>query len=50
MGIDRGIHVEISGAELNTLQPIHVSKIIAKIAQDEKVDLVIVGKQVIVFF
>lgn len=47
MGIDRGIHVEISGAELNTLQPIHVSKIIAKIAQDEKVDLVIVGKQAI---
>ncbi|XP_014274425.1 electron transfer flavoprotein subunit beta [Halyomorpha halys] len=47
MGIDRGIHVEISGAELNTLQPIHVSKILAKIAQDEKVDLVIVGKQAI---
>ncbi|CAH1393006.1 unnamed protein product [Nezara viridula] len=47
MGIDRGIHVEVSAAELNTLQPIHVSKIIAKIAQDEKVDLVIVGKQAI---
>ena len=47
MGADRGIHVEISGAEYETLQPIHVSKILAKLAQDEKADLVIVGKQAI---
>ncbi|XP_014254663.1 electron transfer flavoprotein subunit beta [Cimex lectularius] len=47
MGMDRGIHVEVSAAEMNTLQPIHVSKILAKLAQDEKVDLVIVGKQAI---
>lgn len=47
MGVDRGIHVEISGAEYDTLQPIHVSKILAKLAQDEKADLVIVGKQAI---
>lgn len=47
MGVDRGIHVDISGSELNTLQPIHVSKILAKIAQDEKVNLIIVGKQAI---
>ncbi|CAK9799501.1 Electron transfer flavoprotein subunit beta [Anthophora quadrimaculata] len=47
MGADRGIHVEISGPEYNTLQPIHVSKILAKLAQDEKADLVIVGKQAI---
>lgn len=46
MGIDKGIHVEISGPEYETLQPIHVSKILAKIAQREKVDMVIVGKQV----
>lgn len=46
MGVDRGIHVEISGAEYDTLQPIHVSKILAKLAQDEKADIVIVGKQV----
>lgn len=47
MGVDRGIHVEISGGEYDTLQPIHVSKILAKLAQEEKADLVIVGKQAI---
>lgn len=46
MGVDKGIHVEVSGPEYETLQPFHVSKILAKIAQNEKVDLVIVGKQV----
>lgn len=46
MGVDKGIHVEVTGHEYETLQPIHVSKILAKIAQDEKVDIVIVGKQV----
>lgn len=46
MGVDRGIHVEVSGPEYETLQPIHVSKILAKLAQDEKADIVIVGKQV----
>ncbi|XP_076168153.1 electron transfer flavoprotein beta subunit [Ptiloglossa arizonensis] len=47
MGADKGIHVEISGPEYETLQPIHVSKILAKLAQEEKADLVIVGKQAI---
>lgn len=47
MGVDRGIHVEVSGSDYETLQPIHVSKILAKLAQDEKADLVIVGKQAI---
>ncbi|GLH01854.1 hypothetical protein R5R35_003624 [Gryllus longicercus] len=47
MGVDRGIHVEVSGKDYETLQPIHVSKILAKLAQDEKADLVIVGKQAI---
>lgn len=47
MGADKGIHVEISGPEYETLQPLHVSKILAKLAQDEKADLVIVGKQAI---
>lgn len=47
MGADRGIHVEISGKEYETLQPIHVSKIFAKIAEKEKVDFVVVGKQAI---
>ncbi|CAL7940729.1 unnamed protein product [Xylocopa violacea] len=47
MGADRGIHVEVSGSEYDTLQPIHVSKILAKLAQEEKADLIIVGKQAI---
>ncbi|XP_043672044.1 electron transfer flavoprotein subunit beta isoform X1 [Vespula pensylvanica] len=47
MGADRGIHVEIPPAEYDTLQPIHVSKILAKLAKDEKADLIIVGKQAI---
>ncbi|XP_071447615.1 electron transfer flavoprotein subunit beta [Hetaerina americana] len=47
MGVDRGIHVEVAGSEYETLQPLHVSKILAKLAQDEKADIVIVGKQAI---
>lgn len=47
MGVDKGIHVEVSGSDYETLQPIHVSKILAKIAQNEKIDLIIVGKQAI---
>lgn len=47
MGADKAIHVEISGKEYELLQPIHVSKILAKLAQDEKADMVIVGKQAI---
>ncbi|XP_058058852.1 electron transfer flavoprotein subunit beta [Anopheles bellator] len=47
MGADRGIHIEVTGKEYDLLQPIHVSKILAKLAQDEKADLVILGKQAI---
>lgn len=47
MGADRAIHVNVSEQEYQTLQPIHVSKILAKLAEKEKVDLVIVGKQAI---
>lgn len=47
MGVDRGIHVEVTGPEYETLQPIHISKIFAKLALDEKADIVIFGKQVI---
>ncbi|XP_059474420.1 electron transfer flavoprotein subunit beta [Neocloeon triangulifer] len=47
MGVDKAIHVEVTGKDLETLQPIHISKILAKLAQDEKADLVIVGKQAI---
>lgn len=47
MGADRGVHVEVTGKDYELLQPIHVSKILAKLAQDEKADIVFVGKQAI---
>lgn len=47
MGADRGIHVEVSAKEAEALQPIHVSKILAKLAQNEQIDLIICGKQAI---
>ncbi|KAK3577318.1 hypothetical protein CHS0354_008413 [Potamilus streckersoni] len=47
MGGDRAIHVQVEGKEYEGLQPFHVSKIFAKIAQEEKVDLVVLGKQAI---
>ena len=46
MGADRGVHVEISGKDYDSLQPFHVSKLLAKIAEAEKADLLILGKQV----
>ena len=46
MGADKGIHVEVEGKDYESLQPFHVSKMLAKVVQDEKVDLVILGKQV----
>ncbi|XP_054167100.1 electron transfer flavoprotein subunit beta-like [Oppia nitens] len=47
MGADRAIHVEVDDKSYETLQPIHVSKILAKLAAQEKIDVVIVGKQAI---
>lgn len=47
MGADRGIHVEIEEPQYSYLQPIHVSKILAKLAKEEKIDLIILGKQAI---
>merc|ERR1739838_1137827 len=44
MGADRGIHVEIPADEMGTFQPIHVSKISAKLAEQEKADIVMLGK------
>lgn len=46
MGADRGIHVEIPAAEYEKVQPFHISKILAKLAEEEKADVLIVGKQV----
>jgi len=47
MGADSAIHVEVPAAQMELVQPIHVSKVLAKIAVDEKFDMVIVGKQAI---
>jgi len=49
MGADRAIHVELNPAAYQKLQSFHVSKILAKLAVEEKADLVIVGKQVCLF-
>ena len=46
LGADKAIHVEIGAKEYEAVQPIHISKILAKLATNEKVDLIIVGKQV----
>ncbi|XP_041373310.1 electron transfer flavoprotein subunit beta-like [Gigantopelta aegis] len=47
MGADRAIHVEIDAKEFEKVQPLHIAKILAKIAQEEKTDIVLVGKQAI---
>uniref|UniRef100_A0A8D1AG46 Electron transfer flavoprotein subunit beta n=2 Tax=Sus scrofa TaxID=9823 RepID=A0A8D1AG46_PIG len=45
MGADRGIHVEVPAAEAHHLGPLQVARVLAKLAQKEKVDLVLLGKQ-----
>ena len=47
MGADRGIHVEVSADQMATLQPFHVSKILAALAKKNEVDILLVGKQAI---
>ena len=46
MGVDRGIHVTMSDAEYEGLQPLAVAKLFAKIVEQEQPGLVILGKQV----
>jgi len=47
MGMDRAVHVNIPDKEYEGLQPLAVAKIIQKVAEEEKADLVILGKQAI---
>jgi electron transfer flavoprotein beta subunit len=47
MGCDRAIHVVVSDKEVDQVTPRVVSQILAKIAQDEKAKMVILGKQAI---
>ena len=46
MGADKSIHVEVDAKTYETMQPLHVAKILAKIADENKVDLILLGKQV----
>lgn len=39
MGCDKAIHVEVDEKSCETLQPINVSKVLAKIVEKEKIDL-----------
>lgn len=47
LGADKAIHVEVNAKDYENLQPLHISKILAKLALKEKADLLIVGKQAI---
>merc|ERR1712141_32496 len=43
-GADRGIHIDVPADQMGTFQPIHVSKILAKLAEQEKADMIMLGK------
>lgn len=47
MGCDRAIHVVVSDKEVDQITPRVVSQVLAKIAQDEKAKMIILGKQAI---
>ncbi len=47
MGADRGVHVLLDDKTYAGLQPLAVAKLMAKIVEEEKIDLVLVGKQVL---
>ncbi|XP_036057477.1 electron transfer flavoprotein subunit beta [Onychomys torridus] len=47
MGADRGIHVEVPVAQAESLGPLQVARVLAKLAEKEKVDLLFLGKQAI---
>ncbi|KAH7636957.1 electron transfer flavoprotein beta subunit [Dermatophagoides farinae] len=47
MGCDKALHVNVDEKSAETLLPVQVSKILAKIAEQEKVEMVILGKQAI---
>lgn len=47
MGMDRGIHILVGDKDYQNLQPLAVAKLFAKVVEQEKIDLVILGKQAI---
>lgn len=46
MGMDRGVHVVVNDKDYEKLQPLAVAKLLAKVVEEEKADLIILGKQV----
>ena len=46
MGMDRGIHVVMNDKEYSAMEPLAVAKLFAKIVEQEKADIVMLGKQV----
>ncbi|XP_057302503.1 electron transfer flavoprotein subunit beta-like [Hydractinia symbiolongicarpus] len=47
MGMDRGVHVVVNDKDYEKLQPLAVAKLLAKVVEEEKADLIILGKQAI---
>merc|ERR1712096_376276 len=47
MGADRGIRINVPADKVEKITPLQVSKMIAKLVEQEKIDLVILGKQAI---
>jgi len=47
MGMDRGIHITVKDQDYQNLQPLAVAKLLAKVIEQEKSDVVILGKQAI---
>ena len=46
MGMDRAIHVVVDDKDTATLEPLAVAKMFAKVAETEKPDIILLGKQV----
>uniref|UniRef100_A0A5S6QKS6 Electron transfer flavoprotein subunit beta n=1 Tax=Trichuris muris TaxID=70415 RepID=A0A5S6QKS6_TRIMR len=47
LGVDRAIHIDVEPKLYEVMEPLHVAKALSRIVTDEKVDLVILGKQAI---
>lgn len=48
MGADRAIHIQVpDGAETDALEPLTVAKLLKRVVEQEKCDVVILGKQAI---
>lgn len=47
MGADKAIHVEMTEGDAQKLEPLTVARLLAKIAEEEKSNIVLMGKQAI---